>query len=158
MNLKKISDADRDSEYASIKMPICVDFDGTIVFDRYPSIGEAVPGAIETLKKWNEMGAGIVLSTMRCGQHLESAVQFINSQGLELYGVQEDPTQKDWTSSPKCNGIFCVDDRNIGCPIISIGEDRVVDWETIDKEYTEEVANRIKDYNFKSWLKKVDEG
>ena len=36
-------------------MIIAVDFDGTIVEHRYPSIGKEIPFAIETLKKLKEL-------------------------------------------------------------------------------------------------------
>lgn len=39
-------------------MIIAVDFDGTIVEHKYPSIGKEIPFAIETLKKRNYSAKG----------------------------------------------------------------------------------------------------
>lgn len=148
MNLKKISDLAMEH-----KMPICVDFDGTIVVDNFPQIGEPIPMAIDVLKRWSSYGAGIVLSTMRCNEQLDEAVKYLQENGIELYGIQQDPFQSEWTSSPKCNGIFCVDDRNIGCPLTEIDGNKVVDWNFIAEHYDDTIRKAINKYNFNEWLR-----
>ena len=57
-------------------MVIAVDFDGTIVEHRYPSIGEELPFAIDTLRKLAEEGHRLILWTVREGQYLDDAVEF----------------------------------------------------------------------------------
>lgn len=152
MDLKRINDYQRVH-----KMPICVDFDNTIVIDAFPQVGPPVPYALDVLKRWSAYGAGIVLTTMRSEQQLDDAVLYLRQNGLELYGIQKDPFQDEWTTSPKCNGIFCVDDRNIGCPLIEIEGNKVVDWKTIMEQYNSVILNAIKNYNFGNWLKKVND-
>ena len=46
-------------------MYICVDFDGTVVDHRYPCVGDPVPLAIDWLHRWVELGAQLILFTMR---------------------------------------------------------------------------------------------
>ena len=46
-------------------MIIAVDFDGTIVEHRYPSIGPEIPFAIETLKLLREERHKLILWTVR---------------------------------------------------------------------------------------------
>ena len=65
-------------------MIIAVDFDGTIVEHRYPSIGKEYPFAIETLRKLTEEGHRLILWTVREGQYLDDAVEFCRSRGLEF--------------------------------------------------------------------------
>lgn len=107
---------------------IAVDFDGTIVIHRFPEIGEPVPNAIETIKDWISMGIRVILWTMRDGQYLEDAVEYCRENGIEFYGINENPSQ-DWSASPKAYAHFYIDDMAVGCPMMACGEDRrVVDW------------------------------
>jgi hypothetical protein len=112
------------------KMYICVDFDGTMVDHQYPKIGWAVPGAIEWCKTFQHHGAEIILWTMRSGKELEEARLYMENNGIKLFGVNENPTQKVWTNSPKAYGHMYIDDAAIGCPMLRIeGFQRLcVDW------------------------------
>ena len=77
-------------------MVIAVDFDGTIVEHRYPSIGKELPFAIETLRKLTQEGHRIVLWTVRQGDLLDEAVEFCRCRGLEFYAVNRDyPEEKE---------------------------------------------------------------
>ena len=46
-------------------MVIAVDFDGTIVEHRYPSIGKELPFAVETLRRLSEEGHRLILWTVQ---------------------------------------------------------------------------------------------
>src|ERR1022692_4446426 len=87
------------------KCIIGVDFDGTMVTHEFPGIGKGI-GAIAWLKKLNEMGAAIILWTMRSDDPannrfvLTEAVDWCTKNGIELFGVNKNPEQ-DWTTSPK---------------------------------------------------------
>lgn len=104
-------------------MYICVDFDGTLVDHRYPVLGEPVPGALDWLKRLQVLGARLILFTMRSntkegGQLLREAVQYLENNGIKLYGVNRNPDQDDWTTSPKAYGDIYIDDSAFGCPLI----------------------------------------
>lgn len=104
-------------------MIICVDFDGTVVDHKFPAIGEPVPDAINWLKRLHYNGAKLILYTMRSdgmreGDLLAEAVQYLEKNGVELYDVNCNPGQKEWTSSPKVYGHVYVDDAAFGCPTI----------------------------------------
>lgn len=104
-------------------MYICVDFDGTIVDHRFPEIGKPVPDAIKWLKRIHNAGGKIILYTMRSdgkmmGTLLTDAVDYLRSEGVELFGVNKNPTQESWTSSPKAYGEIYIDDAAFGCPLI----------------------------------------
>ena len=68
-------------------MIIAVDFDGTIVEHKYPSIGKEIPFAIETLKKLQQERHFLILWSVREGRLLEEAVEFCRQRGLEFYAV-----------------------------------------------------------------------
>ncbi len=122
-------------------MYICVDFDGTVVDHRYPAVGEPVPGAITWLKRLQRHGARIILYTMRSdskenGEMLSDAVRYMESNGIALYGVNRNPDQDSWTTSPKAYGDIYIDDSAFGCPLTKPkGFARpCVDWKKIGPE------------------------
>ena len=109
-------------------MIIAIDFDGTCVKHRYPEVGEDI-GAAPVLKALVEKGHKLILYTMRSGEQLEEARLWFWKHGLPLYGVQTNPTQHTWTTSPKCYAQLYIDDAALGCPLIDEpGERPWVDW------------------------------
>lgn len=125
-------------------MDICIDFDGTCVTHEFPRIGEDI-GAIPVLKELVEVGHKLILFTMRSDRKkkkkvgdetvvveenfLADAINWFEDNGIALYGVQKNPTQRFWTSSPKAYGHLYIDDANLGCPLITPTEGRpYVDW------------------------------
>jgi hypothetical protein len=123
-------------------MKIAIDFDGTCVTHEYPNIGKDV-GAVPVLKKLVTAGHLIILNTMRSGKELQDAIDWFNENDIPLYGVNEDPGQKEWTQSPKVFANLYIDDAALGCPLVTPikgflpGEDHVsgrpyVDWKAID--------------------------
>ena len=127
-------------------MYICVDFDGTIVDHRFPEVGPPVPGALEWMLKWQTAGAKLILFTMRSdggriGDALSQAVEYLKQNGIELYGVNKNPTQTHWTSSPKAYGQLYIDDAAFGSPLIQPeGFQRpCVNWEIVGPAVLEKI-------------------
>lgn len=100
---------------------IGLDFDGTCVVHEFPEVGEELPYCIDTLKHMQHAGAKIVLNTMRSDRedraYLTEAVNWLKDRGIELYGINENPTQKQWTASPKVYAHIYIDDAAFGAPI-----------------------------------------
>ena len=136
-------------------MDICIDFDGTCVTHEFPAIGKDV-GAVPVLKELVEKGHRLILFTMRSdrkkkkkvdGQEiiveekvLSEAVKWFENNNIPLYGVQKNPTQRFWTSSPKAYGHLYIDDASLGCPLIYDDEicDRpYADWQKIKEVLVE---------------------
>ena len=114
-------------------MYIAVDFDGTCVTHDYPRIGKEI-GATKVLKRLVEAGHKLILNTMRSGKELQDAIHWFNKNGIELYGVNENPTQKRWTTSPKVYAHMYIDDAAFGCPLRNVPDfsDRpFVDWDSV---------------------------
>lgn len=114
-------------------MYICIDFDGTIVDHMYPHVGQPAPGAIAWIKRFQELGGKIILHTMRSGPHLRDAVDYLKQNNIELFGINKNPTQHEWTTSPKIYGHMYIDDAAIGTPMIhpTAFKRPCVDWEKI---------------------------
>lgn len=112
---------------------IAVDFDGTVVDHKFPEVGLDVPDAVSCLKRLVAAGHQIVLWTMRSEQYLEDAVRWFRDREIPLYGVQRNPTQDSWTTSPKCYAHLYIDDAAAGVPLRWLARcDRPsVDWEAL---------------------------
>ena len=99
-----------------IKKRIAIDFDGTIVEDRYPEIGKPKRFAFETLKKMQDEGYVLILWTYRTGKRLAEAVEFCKENGIEFYAVNKNHPEEEYDESipRKLNVDIFIDDRNIG--------------------------------------------
>lgn len=97
-------------------LTIAVDFDGTIVENRFPEIGKPILFAFESLKKLQDEGHRLILWTYRHGERLNEAVNFCQKNGLEFYAVNKSyPEEKfDDTISRKILADIFIDDRNLG--------------------------------------------
>ena len=117
-------------------MYIAIDFDGTCVTHDYPRIGKEI-GATEVLKRLVEAGHKLILNTMRSDKELQDAVNWFKKNGIELYGVNENPTQKRWTNSPKVYAHMYIDDAAFGCPLINapeLSDRQFVDWDSVGRK------------------------
>lgn len=119
-----------------VKKVVAVDFDGTIVKHKYPDLGEPIPEAIETLRWFQEHHVSIVLWTMRSGKYLLEALEYLEENGIVLFGVNTNPEQHTWTESPKAYAQIYIDDAAFGCPLIrDPGETRgYVDWKLVQEK------------------------
>jgi hypothetical protein len=125
-------------------MIICIDFDGTCVTHKYPEIGDDI-GAVPVLKKLVAEGHKLILFTMRsnipdtkgngddiidvkAGNYLDDAVNWFKENDIPLYGVNTNPDQAKWTSSPKAYGQLYIDDAALGIPLIYTHDRPYVDW------------------------------
>lgn len=108
---------------------IAVDFDGTLVENKYPEIGKPLIGftndtLFNELIRLRKNGVKVILWTSRLGKELESAVDFCKSIGLEFDAVNDDLVEikeafdsyKEWqkTKYPECRKIHAdiyIDDK-----------------------------------------------
>jgi len=72
---------------------IAVDFDGTLVTNAYPEIGEPVQSVINYVKDKKENGAKIILWTNRNGSKLREAVLWCEQNDIHLDAVNENLTE-----------------------------------------------------------------
>lgn len=114
-------------------MIIAVDFDGTCVTHEYPKVGTDI-GAAPVLRKLVKAGHQLILFTMRSGKELDDAVWWFRSHEIPLYGVNTNPSQNNWTESPKAYAQVYIDDAALGCPLCYDGDGRraYVDWPEIE--------------------------
>jgi hypothetical protein len=112
---------------------IAVDFDGTCVTHEYPIVGKDI-GAVPVLKMLTDRGHKLILFTMRSGKPLAEAQEWFHKNGIPLYGVNTNPTQQNWTSSPKAYAQVYIDDAALGTPLkfkSDFASRPFVDWEKV---------------------------
>jgi hypothetical protein len=127
-------------------MDFNIDFDGTCVTHDFPRVGADI-GSARVLKKLVEKGHRLILFTMRSHRPyrkedgtldengLIDAINWFGENGLPLHGIQSNPTQKQWTDSPKSYAQVMIDDSALGCPLKidkSISPRPFVDWEAVE--------------------------
>lgn len=132
-------------------LSIVVDFDGTCVTHEFPHVGKDI-GAVPVLKRLVNEGHRLILFTMRSnrliggdtgdltildytGNFLDDAVNWFKNNDIELFGIQSNPTQHEWTTSPKAYGQMYIDDAALGCPLVfpGFGLRPYVDWEKVEE-------------------------
>ena len=114
-------------------MIIAIDFDGTCVSHEYPKIGKDI-GAVPVLRWLIDQGHKLILWTIRCNNELNEAVEWFYSNDIPLYGINKNPNQFKWTSSPKAYAHIYIDDAAMGCPLlynISVSSRPYANWEKL---------------------------
>lgn len=134
----------------SHKLVIGIDFDGTCVTHDFPAVGKDI-GAIPVLKALTDQGHQLVLFTMRSdvvnpqsesgeihlesGNYLTDAVNWFKQNNIPLYGIQVNPTQHTWTTSPKAYCHLYIDDAALGIPLEydpKISSRNFVCWKSVE--------------------------
>ena len=96
-------------------MIIAVDFDGTLVEHAYPQIGKPIPFAIETLKQLQKDGHTLLMWSVREGELLAEAKEYVESRGVTFYAYNQNHPEEDRATAPrKLNAEIFIDDRNVG--------------------------------------------
>jgi hypothetical protein len=133
-----------------------IDFDGTCTTHEFPRIGKSI-GAEHVLRKLVDEGHKLVLFTMRSdivnpkgsdnelhlesGNYLTDAVNWFKQRNIPLYGIQTNPTQHTWTTSPKAYCNQYIDDSGLGCPLKfdrTLSQRPFVDWQKVELILVEE--------------------
>ena len=98
-------------------MIIAIDFDGTIVSDDYPLVGEPIKGAKRYINRLHKDGHIIMIWTLRVGLPLRVALDYLMKNKIHFDFVNENIPEKikHYNNDPRKLGadVF-IDDRNIG--------------------------------------------
>lgn len=77
-----------------------VEFDGTLVEDKYPEIGNEISGAVNALSTLQASGCKLILWTRRTGDELEAAKSWCSERGLTFDAIN---AELDGTECQKVN-------------------------------------------------------
>lgn len=100
-------------------MIISIDFDGTIVREKWPEIGRPIPGALAAIRKLHAAGHTIIINSCRAQapelamrewleEHLPGCIDYINENSLER-------TTRYGGDCRKISADIYIDDKNIFC-------------------------------------------
>lgn len=81
-----ISDKDKESMLPTI---IALDFDGTLVQNKFPEIGEINPHVWSAAVKAQANGTKLILWTSRTGDVLDRAIKFCADHGLTFDAIND---------------------------------------------------------------------
>ena len=103
-------------KFAEKRLTIAIDFDGTIVEDKYPGIGKELIFAFDTIRMLQKDGHRLILWTYRHGKELDDAVEFCVNNGIEFYAVNKSYPEEQLNENTrrKLNADIFIDDRNVG--------------------------------------------
>jgi len=96
---------------------VSINFDGTCVEANFPKVGADI-GADPWLRAAVALGAKLILDTSRCDEHLEAAIAWFENHEVKLWGVNSNPDQVKWTSSPKLYAHIYVNSDALGVPLV----------------------------------------
>lgn len=99
-------------------MIIAVDFDGTIVENAYPEIGEPLPGAIETLQAWKQRGHTIIINSCRAGAYQAQMEAWLVRNNVAHDYINENAPERIAQYGCDCRKISAdiyIDDKNVEC-------------------------------------------
>jgi hydroxymethylpyrimidine pyrophosphatase-like HAD family hydrolase len=94
-----------------------IDFDGTIVRDRYPDIGEPILDAIITIKEIKNLGHKIIIWSCRVEPQLTEMRDFLILNNIPFDYINENcPTKIAYYNNDtrKIGADFYIDDKMVG--------------------------------------------
>lgn len=96
-------------------MIYAIDFDGTLVTDKFPEIGEAIQVTQDFVKARQKQGDKFILWTCRTGEVLEEAVNYCLNQGIIFDAVNENlpEIKEQWGGDTrKVYADYYIDDKS----------------------------------------------
>lgn len=98
-------------------MIIAIDFDGTIVKDQFPEIGEMVEGAKEAINQLYADGYEIIIWSCRNGINKARAIEWLVMNGIKFHKFNESSYHNlkahDFKDTRKVYADLYIDDRTL---------------------------------------------
>jgi len=97
-------------------MILAIDFDGTIVHNKFPAIGELLPNSKEVINQLYDNGHYIIIWTSRDGAELLKAINFLIHTGIKFHRINDNNpvnTEKYGSNSRKVYAHMYIDDHNM---------------------------------------------
>jgi len=104
------------------KLVIAIDFDGTIVTDKYPDIGFLKRNAKEVINKLYDEGHDIIINSCRQGREEREMVEFLIDNEIKFNAVNENLCYRIEEYDNDCRKIGAdvyIDDKAYPCNIIN---------------------------------------
>lgn len=98
-------------------MIIGIDFDGTIVVDKWPEIGELMPGVKEVINKLDHAGHRILINSCRVGKEEGDIETFLQDNFIKYEYINCNLPENIIKYGKDCRKISAdvyIDDKNLG--------------------------------------------
>lgn len=135
---------------------VAVDFDGTMVHHPGGTSLEhyhkqkfiPVPDALKWCNYFIDLGIKLILWTSRGKQSgLDDAIEYMQKNNINLYGINNNIIQKSWSDSPKVHAHVYIDDNGLVPLFYPIkGKRGVVNWDIVGPMVTDRFYNKEKYY------------
>ena len=98
-------------------MIFAIDFDGVIVEDQYPAIGQLMPDAKNSMRLLFELGHILIINTCRAGKFAAAAQEYLKEQDIPFHYFNENMPERIEKYGEDCRKISAdvyIDDKNFG--------------------------------------------
>ena len=103
------------TDFSTLPPIMAVDFDGTLVFDKFPEIGEERKNFCKSIRILQKMGVKSILWTSRTGSALQEAVEWCEDHDLHFDAINQnlpEVIELTGTDTRKVYADVYFDDRN----------------------------------------------
>jgi hypothetical protein len=107
-------------------MIFAIDFDGTIIEDKFPAMGDQRPLACDTIRRLQSDGHKFILWTCRCGPQLVEALMWLTDNGILPDAVNCNVIATPGWGIPKIYADVYLDDRSFPA---------FTGWEAVREKY-----------------------
>lgn len=98
-----------------VPIVIAVDWDGTVVTNDYPKMGEFLPGAVDTINWLYDRGDYIIIWTCRyLYNDIADMKQKLKSGRIKYHCINQNHPSVKFHPWPKIYADVYIDDRNLG--------------------------------------------
>lgn len=139
---------------------VAVDFDGTLVKDKWPNIGAENPYAVQSITLFRQLGYKIILLTCREGEKMTKAVNWMDEHSISPDYTNCNPEAESyWGECRKVYADLYIDDHSI---LIPKHPDGSVNWLPIYRMLKRlqasdsDVVNKPSHYQTPSGLQPID--
>ncbi len=97
-------------------MIIAIDFDGVIVMDEYPAIGEPLPHMVEIMRSLFDRHT-LIINTCRMGTYATDAIRALGVMDVPFHFFNQnspEQTEKYGSECRKISADLYLDDKNLG--------------------------------------------
>lgn len=101
--------------FSSLPPIVAVDFDGTLVEDRFPDIGNEKAAMCDAIKRLQNFGVKTILWTSRTGKLLEDAVNWCEDNGFNFTKINENIDEVQELTGLDTRKVYAnvyIDDKN----------------------------------------------
>lgn len=119
-------------DFSDLPPIIAVDFDGTLVYDNFPEIGEEKANMCGFIRRCQYLGVRTILWTSRTGKALKAAIEWCEDHDLHFTTVNENiPEVIKLTGGLDTRKVYAdvyIDDRNRDIDMANVQMKGLMKW------------------------------